>query len=179
LGEVYRSDRDGDTWSGLPLGFIFPSHCSRDVWGTRQRAGYNPLPVVLISITRLRVRSYRYLLPFFFFAVRSSRQAKAAEGNLGVALLRDANNVFWTRTVWTTEAAMKSFMLSGPHRQAMPSLMDWCDEAAVVHWLQENDQPADWQEAYRRLRQEGRRSKVKHPTAAHEKLEFPEPVSRA
>ena len=131
------------------------------------------MPVV--SVTRLRVRSWRYLLPFLFFALRSSRQAKAAQGNLGVTLLNDSNNTFWTCTVWATEEAMKSFMLSGPHRRAMPRLLDWCDEAALVHWAQESQQKPDWHEAHRRLQQEGRRSKVRYPSSAHEKYEIPRP----
>jgi hypothetical protein len=115
------------------------------------------------------------MVPFFFFAVRSSRQAKVAEGSLAVSLLRDSHNAYWTRTVWETEAAMKSFMLSGAHRKAMPRLSDWCDEAAVVHWVQESDREPDWQEAHRRLEQEGRRSKVKRPSPAHEKYLIPSP----
>lgn len=132
--------------------------------------------MTFVSITRLRVRSWRYLVPFMVFALRSSRQAKVAEGNLGVSLLRDAHMAFWTRTHWTAEQPMKSFMLSGPHRQVMPHLLEWCDEAAVVHWLQEADKPPDWDEAHRRLQQEGRRSKVKHPSPAHENYQIPKPA---
>ena len=110
------------------------------------------------------------------FAIRSSRQARRAEGNLGVSLLRDAHLAFWTRTLWTTEESMKAFMLSGAHRQVMPRLLDWCDEAAVVHWLQAEDKEPDWDEAHRRIQQEGRRSKVRHPSPAHEKYEIPKPV---
>jgi hypothetical protein len=131
------------------------------------------MPVV--SITRLRVRSWRYLLPFIFFAVRSSQQARAAEGNLRVALLRDARSTFWTCTIWASEAAMRSFMMSGPHRQAMPRLLEWCDEAALVHWSQDTDWQPDWREAHARLQREGRRSKVKQPSPAHEAYEIPPP----
>ena len=129
----------------------------------------------LVSITRLRVRSWRYLVPFLYFAVRSSRQAKAAEGILAVSLLRDANNTFWTRTVWTTEPAMKSFMLSGPHRQVMRHLLEWCDEAAVVHWVQESADEPGWSEAHRRMQQQGRPSKVNHPSPAHEEYSIAPP----
>lgn len=132
------------------------------------------MPVV--SITRLRVRSWRYLLPFLYFALRSSRQAKNANGNLDVSLLRDAHLAFWTRTVWTTEDSMKSFMLSGAHRQVMPHLLEWCDEAALVHWTQPTGQPPDWNEAYRRIQQDGRRSKVHHPSPGHENYQIPKPA---
>jgi len=134
------------------------------------------MPVV--SITRLRVRSWRYLVPFLFFALRSSQQAKGSAGNLGISLLRDANLAFWTRTMWTNEEAMKSFMLSGSHRQVMPHLLDWCDEAALVHWTQESDVAPDWNEAHQRIQQEGRRSKVRHPSPAHDRYEIPKPTIR-
>jgi Domain of unknown function (DUF3291) len=130
----------------------------------------------MVSITRLRVRSWRYLVPFMFYTLRSSRQAKIAEGNLAVSLLRDSNNVYWTRTVWTTEAAIKYFVLSGPHRQVMRRLLEWCDEAALVHWMQESEREPDWLDAHRRLLQEGRRSKVNHPSPGHENYLIPTPT---
>src|SRR5258708_17130097 len=92
----------------------------------------------LVAITRLRVRSWRYLPIFFLQALRSARQSARTEGNLATLLLRDRQNTFWTTTLWTTDTAMKGFMLSGVHRRVMGKLPDWCDEAAVVHWLQES-----------------------------------------
>ena len=132
----------------------------------------------LVSITRLRVRSWRHVLPFIVYALRVSRQAKNAEGNLAVSLLREAQNNYWTRTVWTTEAAMKAFMLAGPHRKVMRRLLEWCDEAALVHWQQDADQPPDWDGAHQRLQREGRRSKVNHPSPAHENFQIPTPKLR-
>jgi hypothetical protein len=70
---------------------------------------------------------------------------------------------------------MKSFMLAGVHRGVMRKLLDWCDEAAVVHWIQDGADPPTWPEAYARLRGEGRQSKVNHPSAAHTNFDFPEP----
>lgn len=132
------------------------------------------MPVV--SITRLRVRSWRYFPPFMFYALRSFRQAKSSEGNLGASLLRDTDKTFWTRTVWTTEPAMKNFMLAGPHRQVMRRLLEWCNEAALVHWDQETDREPDWQEAHQRLQRDGRRSKVNHPSPAHESFQIRPPT---
>jgi hypothetical protein len=94
-----------------------------------------------VSITRLRVRSWRYLPLFLLQSVRAARQAKGAPGNLSVSLLRDAEFAFWTRTVWNDETAMRGFMLSGTHRRVMPRLLQWCDEAAVAHWVQESSEP--------------------------------------
>src|ERR1700689_5607040 len=114
-----------------------------------------------VSLTRLRVRSWRYLPAFFIQAFRSAQQAKSAQGSLVVTVLRDAHNTFWTRTVWNSEQAMKAYMLSGVHRQVMRRLPQWCDEAAVAHWTQESPQPPSWEEAHQSLQQIGRPSKVK------------------
>jgi hypothetical protein len=56
--------------------------------------------MLLVSVTRLRLRSARYLIPFMIYALMSSRQARRSRGNLGVRLLRDANHTFWTLTAW-------------------------------------------------------------------------------
>jgi hypothetical protein len=95
----------------------------------------------LVSITRLRVRSFRYLPAFAVQAFRSARQAKNAPGNLAVSLLKDSHFTFWTRTLWSDEAAMRAFMIVGAHRHVMPHLLQWCDEAAVVHWVQDTVEP--------------------------------------
>jgi hypothetical protein len=134
--------------------------------------------MAFISITRLRVRSWRYLPVFLWEAGRSARQARSAEGNLGVVTLRDAGSVFWTRTIWTSEEAMKSFMRVGAHGAAMRKLMEWCDEAAVCHWTQEDRDSGMapiWQKAHKELLRIGRPSKVNRPSESHLAHRFPAP----
>ena len=131
--------------------------------------------MALISVTRLRVRAFRYLPSFIFYSLLSARQAKHATGNLGTGLLREARRTFWTRTAWQDEAAMRAFMMAGAHRRVMPKLLDWCDEASVVHWTQDSPELPDWHEAHRRIIAEGRRSKVRYPSPAHLAYEIAEP----
>jgi quinol monooxygenase YgiN len=128
-----------------------------------------------VSVTRLRVRSWRYLPAFLIQSFRALRQAKRAEGNLAASVFRDADLAFWTRTVWTGEAAMRAFMRSGAHQQVMPLLAKRCNEAALVHWVQEGSEPPSWQEAHRRLQQQGRRSRVDQPSEAHRRFDIPAP----
>jgi len=128
-----------------------------------------------VSITRLRVRSWRFLPVFFVYALRSSRQAARAEGNLAIKLLRDRRNTFWTATLWTSESAMKGFMIADAHGHAMRKLLHWCDEAAVAHWNQEAAALPSWPEAHTRLETEGRPSKVNHPSPTHLAHKFPAP----
>ena len=129
----------------------------------------------LVSITRLRVRSWRYVPVFVIQSLRAARQAKLAAGSLAVSVLRDADRVFWTRTVWRDEAAMRFFMQSGVHRPIMARLPDWCDEAALTHWVQRGEEPPSWPQAYRRLQQEGRRSRVNRPSDAQRRFEIRAP----
>ena len=127
------------------------------------------------SVTRLRLRSARYLIPFLIYSLLSSRQARRSRGNLGLKLLRDADQTFWTLTAWQDEEAMRSFMMSGSHRRAMPKLLGWCDEASVAHWTQEASELLGWDQAHRKMVEQGRPSKVRFPSRDHIARRIPEP----
>ena len=79
-------------------------------------------------------------------------------------------------TAWQDEAAMRAFMMAMPHRGAMGKLAGWCDEASVVHWTQDTTGLPDWQEAHRRMATEGRRSRVRRPSEAHQDFGSRRPV---
>ena len=130
-----------------------------------------------VSVTRLRLRSARYLIPFMIYAVMSSRQARRSRGNLGVKLLRDANRAFWTLTAWQEDEDMLSFMMAGSHRRAMPKLLDWCDEGSVAHWSQETAELPGWDQAHRKLVEQGRSSKVRFPSSDQIARRIPAPQS--
>ena len=131
----------------------------------------------LVSITRLRVRSWIYLSGFVIQTLRIAWQAKGSEGNLAVKMLRDRRNAFWTATAWSSENAMKTFMHANPHGPTMRKLLEWCDEAALVHWLQDDAELPTWDEAHRRIQQDGRQSKVNHPSAAQSSYQIPAPAA--
>jgi len=133
------------------------------------------MPVV--SVTRLRVRSLFFLPAFILTSIRISKQAQTAEGNLGVKLLRDKRNAFWTCTCWNSEESMKAFMLDGAHGLAMRKLLNWCDEAALAHWSQETEEMPTWADAHRNLLRRGRTSKVHHPSAAQKAFRIDPPNS--
>jgi len=129
-----------------------------------------------ISLTRLRLRAWSYLPGFVPLALRSARQAERAPGFLAGAVFGEPTRLtFWTMTAWTDEAAMRAYMLSGAHRAAIPRLLDWCDEAAVARWEAAEVALPGWPEADRRLREDGRPSKVRHPRAAHASLRHAPP----
>jgi hypothetical protein len=130
---------------------------------------------MLVSVTRLRVRSLWFLTAFLRQTFRSNRQVANANGFRGGRLLVDRRRTFWTLTAWDDERAMKSFRGSGAHAQVMPRLFHWCDEAAYAHWPAQSNKIAEWPEAYEHLVKEGRMSRVEHPSADHTQRKFPEP----
>ena len=129
----------------------------------------------VVSITRLRVRSWRFAPAFLFTALRIGAQARKAEGSLGAKIFRDGRNTFWTCTCWDSEASMKAFMHARPHGPAMRKLLEWCDEAALVHWKQDGAELPSWTEAHGRMLREGRTSKVNHPSEAHKAFRIDAP----
>jgi len=128
-----------------------------------------------VSVTRLRVRAIFFLPQFIVYALRSSRQAQRAPGFLGGRLMRDARNAFWTATVWTDAQAMDAYRTTGAHRAAMPRLLEWCDEASVVHWDQDSNSVPTWNEAHGRMVKDGRASKVNHPSPDQLERKIPPP----
>src|SRR4051812_9245401 len=125
-----------------------------------------------VSVTRLRVRAIRFLPAFFLHTTRTGKQVAAAPGFIDGSLLPDRRWTFWTLTLWDSKESMRSYMTSGAHRAAMPKLMHWCDEASIAHWDQSDVALPSWTNAERRMRGEGRPSKVLHPSVDHLAMTF-------
>ena len=71
---------------------------------------------------------------------------------------------------------MKAFMHAAPHGPVMRKLLEWCDEASLVHWTQESGAIPPWTEAHARLQRDGRTSKVNHPSAAQIAFDIARPT---
>ncbi|MBL8643189.1 MAG: DUF3291 domain-containing protein [Rhodospirillaceae bacterium] len=118
------------------------------------------------SVTRLRLRSLRYLPAFLYRALMALLQVRRADGCLALTLGR-RGEAFWTVTVWRDENAMKTFMLSGAHAKAMPHLVNWCDESSTVRFEWPATVLPGWDEAMRRMADAGRITPIPHPSPAH------------
>jgi hypothetical protein len=135
--------------------------------------------MTFISITRLRIRSIRFLPSFVLQALGANKQVKKAAGFQGGALLNDKHWTFWTMTAWDNQESMRAYMTTGSHKKAMPHLLHWCDEASVAHWTQEETALPSWTEADRRMRASGRASKVHNPSPHHADLSYETPRTTA
>ena len=131
----------------------------------------------IVSVTRFRARSWRFLLLLMLHAQRSITQARKADGFVAGAVRRDSDLAFWTMTVWRDERAMYGYVASGAHRQAMPRLSDWGEEASAARWMQDGAGLPEWAAAVRRMREEGRPLPLRHPGPNHATLSFAEPQS--
>ncbi len=135
--------------------------------------------MTFVSLTRLRIRSVRFVPLFVLHTLRSLRQVKRAPGFQTGALLADRSWTFWTMTAWDSQESMRQYMTSGSHKRAMPHLLDWCDEASVAHWTQPETILPSWTEADRRMREGGRISKVRNPSPRHATLSYRTPRTTA
>lgn len=131
-----------------------------------------------ISATRLKLRSYRFLIPFLWQNFKINRQIQKTTGFIQGKLLVDKQLTFWTLTIWKNRESTLTFRNSGAHLRAMPKLFHWCDEAAYAHWEQEELKISNWLEVHRQLNEIGKLSKLKHPSEAHQKREFRTPRYR-
>jgi heme-degrading monooxygenase HmoA len=132
------------------------------------------MPVIVV--TRLRLKDPAVFDEFFASAVAVVEQAQNSEGNLGADVLAEANNTYWTRTVWQERDLMDAFVGSEPHLHTMSRIDDWCDEATFVEWEQAGADLPDWRDGYGRLVASGQGPSLTHATEAHHTRDFPAPV---
>ena len=119
------------------------------------------------SITRLRLRSIRFLFPFIWYSIGSFYQAWRAQGNIEVKVRKTKGLTFWTLSLWKDRQTMEVFRGRYPHKEAMQQLANWCDEASFAHWEQESSVLSNWEIAAQQLRTLGRLSPLDHPSEHH------------
>ena len=130
----------------------------------------------LIVVTRLRLRNADQLNDFFTAAVAVLEQSKSTDGNLGADVLADANNAWWTVTVWQDRAHLDAFVEANPHLDTMGHLDTWCDQAHFVDWEQDAADLPDWQTSYQRLIKDGQMGDLTNADPGHATRDFPPPT---
>lgn len=123
--------------------------------------------MAVVSITRLRLRSWRFLPSFVVYSFRAAKQTERTRGFLGGWLGGSGRNTYWTVTLWTDEGALRAFRDNDAHRIALPKLLIWCDEAAVARYETSSRELPDAKAVLDALTKRGRTSKVRWPSADH------------
>jgi heme-degrading monooxygenase HmoA len=120
-----------------------------------------------VSVTRLRLASRIHFPQFLFHSLRSIGQVRRSRGYLGGWTGRDAENGFWTATVWENADQMRAFRNSGAHLKAMPKLLHMCDQASYTHFEQPAADVPTAEAAFQALSRDGKMSKVNAPSPQH------------
>ena len=137
--------------------------------------------MAFVSLTRLRLHSWRSYPAFGFWVIRSVWQSLQADGLLGLQLLRDRHHAFWTLTLWRDRQSMEAFRNRSAHGHAMGHLAQWCDESAAAHWsiseaeLRQASRP-NWVELQQRLMQLGHFAALPMATDSHRARLIPAPA---
>jgi hypothetical protein len=125
----------------------------------------------LISVTRLRVRAFRYA-GFLYQCTTLRTSGQDCTRKPFVLCPEGFQFYLLDLTVRNDETSMRSFMISGAHRRVVPRLLEWCDEPSVAHWTQDSREARLRDEAHRRKQSEGRHSKVNNPSEARQRLDI-------
>lgn len=120
-----------------------------------------------VSVTRLRLRRWWFVPRFAIHTRRIRRQLLGSRGLAGGMFAVELPLTFWTVSIWADEQSMRAFRNGGEHVKSMRHLLDWCDEASYVHWSQDGASLPTAAEIFARLRDEGKLSKVRHPSPCH------------
>ena len=105
-----------------------------------------------VSITGFRASARRHMFRFWWHAIRSMAQARRTPGNVK-AEARIVQGVHHTLSVWVDERAMRAFLLSGSHRQAMRAFRAIGSGRVLGFYTLD---PPDWEAGLRRWRSEAR-----------------------
>jgi hypothetical protein len=132
--------------------------------------------VAIIVFTGLKLKDRTLFEEFFANAESVAEQASRSPGNFGSDFLADADQVYWTVTAQESRKALDTFVTAEPHRCVMARIDEWCEEASVVDWNQENAELPSRQEGYWRLIATGRQTRLSDPTDALATPTFPAPI---
>lgn len=119
---------------------------------------------MLVSATRLKLSSSKFLMQFLFYTWRITQQARKSPGFIQGKLLFDAHLTFWTLTAWDNLASMKTFRNTGSHQRSMLLLSKWCNEACVAHWNPMERKLPSWEDACNVLKKEGHYPPLEEPS---------------
>ena len=110
--------------------------------------------------TVLHVRGWWHLLPFLRMSRRVFGQLSGTPGLVRWSVKAELlTRLFYTFTVWKDRSSMATFTTIEPHATAMKSIIaSGGPKTAFVEWVS-LDGSINWDDAKRRLRQEGQTMK--------------------
>jgi len=104
------------------------------------------------SATRMRLRGPRQILPFLRSSALVTIAARRTPGNVRTRLLgMPPFPIYFTLTVWESEEAMRTFVKTPQHREAMAH-MDRFARVGTFARFSSDTRRIGWRRAFRELR---------------------------
>lgn len=102
-----------------------------------------------VSIGGMEIRGWRVFPKVIWHTYKALGAARRASGCVEASLFRDGR-VYFARSVWRTEAAMKAYAHDGVHKALMRHATDWMTRFENVSYASETipsdtEARAEWQ----------------------------------
>ncbi|NES18703.1 MAG: hypothetical protein F6K41_07170 [Symploca sp. SIO3E6] len=108
-----------------------------------------------LSVTWLKLKHPKYLIPYLILSGRIIREVRVSEGFLKGKVLGTAGLSMWTATLWTSREASNAFHLQGVHWKSVRTIGKWSSEAASGHKNINSRQLPQWEHIAALLKQTG------------------------
>jgi hypothetical protein len=126
-----------------------------------------------LSMTRLRLKSPLYLLPFFIQNEKIVSQLRASQGFVKGKVLAAPNLSMWTVTLWASDQDIKAFHLNGEHGETIEKIDEWSSDSARCHKLTESNELPSWENVRLQLIKSGRFRDLKEPSCDQTNRDIP------
>ena len=117
-----------------------------------------------LSMTRLRLKSPLYLIPFFVQNEKILSQLRTSQGFIKGKVLAAPNLSMWTVTLWSSEEDLRAFYLNGEHGETIEKIDQWSSDSVGCHQSTESDEIPSWENVRLQLIKSGRFRDLKEPS---------------
>lgn len=107
---------------------------------------------MIVSVTRLHIRSVRHLPIFAWLTLRSHFQIKKSNGLIKSSYQKEGFFTYWTMSIWESADDMKAFRNRSAHLEAMKRSRQLADELQYVRFEVETPD-IHWEACKERLHQ--------------------------
>jgi hypothetical protein len=109
------------------------------------------------------------MLPKFLFENEAAiKQLKIAQGFLAGKTLAEPSLALWTASLWDDENSLRNYYTSGAHKNLMPALVNFANEAVTTRLDYAERKLPSWTFCHQQLLTNGNFSKaLENPTSDH------------
>lgn len=120
-----------------------------------------------LSMTRLKLKSPAYLIPFCIQNEQIVRQIKISPGFLKGKELATPNLSMWTATLWDSSENVRAFYLRGSHKEAMRNISVWSSKAVTGHQEGDFSELPSWEDIRLQLLKAGNFTNLQNGSSDH------------